>query len=484
MTDGNAQSSLKIGWAKADITPVKPVMLGGQFHARASEGVKDPLTATALALQSGQEGIVFASCDLLYATDELRDSVRSAACSMVRELKGEMIVINGTHTHTAPQLNPMPEAWRMAAEKYNTIDGPEYIAWASQKIASAIADAWNSRKPGGFSFGVGAAVVGRNRRWTNTKGVSRMYGDTNDPEFSHIEGWEDHSLNVLATHDTSGKITGLVVNIACPSQATEGLYEVSADYWHDTRVELRRLLGDSLFVLPQCSAAGDQSPHHIINKKAELRMLELLGRTQREEIAHRISQTVAQILPAISKKIDYSPVMRRTFKLLNLPVNALTEEDAATALGEAKIHEDECRRFVAQLEADPSLYDQPRWYAPSSAEGYRAEWFRNVAKRFEMQKSNPAKPVELHVLRLGDMVFSTNPFEYYLDFGAYIKARSSAVQTFLVQLCGGGTYVPSKRSQAGGGYGSIPASNPVGPEGGRVLAQESVSAINALFEQQ
>ena len=96
---------------------------------------------------------------------------------------------------------------------------------------------------------------------------------------------------------------------------------------------------------------------------------------------------------------------------------------------------------------------------------------------------NPAKPVELHVLRLGDMVFSTNPFEYYLDFGAYIKARSSAVQTFLVQLCGGGTYVPSKRSQAGGGYGSIPASNPVGPEGGRVLAQESVSAINALFEQ-
>ena len=33
-----------IGWALADITPDKPVLLSGQFHARISEGIMDPVT--------------------------------------------------------------------------------------------------------------------------------------------------------------------------------------------------------------------------------------------------------------------------------------------------------------------------------------------------------------------------------------------------------------------------------------------------------
>jgi len=45
-------------------------------------------------------------------------------------------------------------------------------------------------------------------------------------------------------------------------------------------------------------------------------------------------------------------------------------------------------------------------------------------------------PVEIHVIRLGDMAIATNRFELYLDFGIRIKARSKAVQTFVVQLAG------------------------------------------------
>jgi len=45
-------------------------------------------------------------------------------------------------------------------------------------------------------------------------------------------------------------------------------------------------------------------------------------------------------------------------------------------------------------------------------------------------------PVEIHAIRLGDMAIATNRFELYLDFGIRIKARSKAVQTFVVQLAG------------------------------------------------
>jgi len=59
-----------------------------------------------------------------------------------------------------------------------------------------------------------------------------------------------------------------------------------------------------------------------------------------------------------------------------------------------------------------------------------------VLDRFELQKTQPTMPVEVHVIRLGDMAIATNRFELYLDFGIRIKARSKAVQTFVVQLAG------------------------------------------------
>ena len=39
---------LLVGWSSVDITPESPVPLQGQFAARVSEGVLDPLTATVL----------------------------------------------------------------------------------------------------------------------------------------------------------------------------------------------------------------------------------------------------------------------------------------------------------------------------------------------------------------------------------------------------------------------------------------------------
>ncbi len=109
-------------------------------------------------------------------------------------------------------------------------------------------------------------------------------------------------------------------------------------------------------------------------------------------------------------------------------------------------------------------------------------WYRRVRERYEeQQKAAPFRDVRLHVIRLGDIAIATNPFEYYLDFGIYIKARTPALQTFLVQLAGPGTYVPSARSIAGGGYGSVPASNPIGPDGGRQVAEATIDALLRMW---
>lgn len=76
---------------------------------------------------------------------------------------------------------------------------------------------------------------------------------------------------------------------------------------------------------------------------------------------------------------------------------------------------------------------------------------------------------------------ATNQFELFTDFGIAIKARSPAVQTFVVQLAGPGTYLPSERGLRGGGYRAVAESNEVGPEAGQMLVDQTVSRIRELF---
>jgi len=83
-------------------------------------------------------------------------------------------------------------------------------------------------------------------------------------------------------------------------------------------------------------------------------------------------------------------------------------------------------------------------------------------------------------VRLGDIVIATNPFELFLDFGIQIKARSPAIQTFVVQLAGNGSYIPTERALAGKGYGAEPVSNPIGPEGGKMIVEETIKILKNL----
>jgi len=87
----------------------------------------------------------------------------------------------------------------------------------------------------------------------------------------------------------------------------------------------------------------------------------------------------------------------------------------------------------------------------------------------------------LHVVRLGDVAIATNDFELFTDYGIQIQARSPAVQTFVIQLAGPATYLPSQRAVRAGGYSAIVENNLIGPEGGQVLVDRTVKAIEDLW---
>ncbi len=496
MSNGT-KPQLLIGWASRDVTPERPVLLRGQFHARISEGILDPITVTALALEGVQDGratgqAVMVSCDCVHISKDLAAAVTERLRERLPEIDTQSVCLNATHTHTAPgnsaddprSIGSLPPCKGFSAQELGIMEPHEYLSFLTGRIVDAMEEAWRNRAPGGVGFGVGQAVVGHNRRITYFSGETRMYGQTDDPEFSHIEGGTDHAVNLLCTWNKDTGLTGIVVNVACPSQVSEHLFQVSADYWHDTRTELRRRLGAALFVLPQCSAAGDQSPHVQVGKLAEERMLRLAGRTQRQDIAARIADTVSAILPLVEQDIDWNPRFAHRVEILHLPVRKLTEGDVREAAAEAEKSRSRYEALRKDLEAHPEKMQRPRWYVDITAAYSRMLWSQGVERRFKSQQTQRTQPVTIHVIRVGSIAFATNPFEYYLDFGIQIKARSPAVQTFVVQLTGGdavGSYLPTVRATAGGGYGALPASTPIGPEGGRLLAQRTVELIKELW---
>jgi hypothetical protein len=480
------EGPLSLGWASRDITPTRPVAVRGQFNLRIATHAKDPLTLTALAVEGGGEGVILASLDSCSADPEVVDRARDALATRLPGLDPTGLIASGTHTHTAPFAGGagglQDDADYMAdlLDRYpDYMSIAEYTDLAVEALVSAACEAWEKRRPGSVSWGYSYAVVGENRRVRYFDDRAVMYGKTSDPDFSHIEGHVDHGVNLLFTYDAAKRPTGLVVNVACPSQASEGGQDyLSADYWHEVRQEVRGRYGAGLFILPQCSAAGDQSPHRLIAARAEERMLRLkhgdgLDRSRnqglRRDIARRIADAVGDAEPAVRAEARDRVVLKREHRKLDLPHWDVTEAEYAAL-------QTEMAQLRAQLE---SVGEGDRLSGEYTSLSCRLAWCQRAADRYTRPLESVA--AEMSILRLGDVAFVTAPFEYYLDFGDRIKGRSPALQTFIVQLASGGCYLPTERAAAGLSYGAVPASCRVAPRGGQMMVDEAVATMEAMF---
>jgi hypothetical protein len=504
--------NLQIGWSSVDLTPDKPVLLAGQFHARVSEGVLDPITATALAFEYGSgetsDKVIMISCDLVSISDggrdrspdNLRDNVRKILKNNLPEVRSDQIFLNATHTHTAPNVGTAADTRSIHGVELDVMTPAECLNYVSARVAKVAEEAWKKRQPGGISYGLGQAVVGHNRHTVDMDGRSIMYRNANFPEFSHVEGYEDHSVNLLYTWDKNINLTGIIINVPCPSQVTEGLFMLSADYWNEARVEVRKRLGKNIYILPQCSAAGDQAPHIQVAAGAEERMQRLIvkdsikaGRTsmaQRVQIGLRIADAVTSVLPYMKDNIEWDPVFEHRMIMTGLSRRKAEKVDKNAPDATRKIlglvdkttpeaYEQRYNQLLKEITENPDLKKKPRWYVEIT-NAYAKMSGRGRTKSSPSEKTPDKLPVEIHVVRLGDIVIATNPFELYLDYGIRIKGRSPAVQTFIVQLTGSGSYLPSARAVAGGSYGA--ATTAIGPEGGQELVENTLELINTVWQ--
>lgn len=500
-------SEIKIGWASRDVSTDKPVDIPGQFCIRVSQGVIDPITVTALVVDSGDDLAVFLSADFVSIRPFLVEEVRAKVAELLPGFPVEKILINATHTHAAASYykdDPISMATpaQVPHPEIEITSGDEYRAFLVPQMAEAVLEAFNSRTPGGIAYGYGYAAVAHSRRVVYFDDVSKrpgaagrsgmivaghavMYGNTDDDKFSHYEAGTDHFVNLFYTFDPEGTLTGAIVNVPCPSQNSESEWRLTADYWHNVRTILREKYGD-IHLLPQCAAAGDLAPRILHYKKAQERRFRLkYGDSNplnvrelyaRKDIAERICNAFDEVFDWARKDIRTELPVSHIVKTVDLSRRFITDEEYENEL--KQLEELEKAGFATEGTPRERLIHDSTLVA-------RRNRCKRILQRYQEQTENPKLQMELHVIRIGDVAFASNCFELYMDYMHRIQARSPFSQTFIVQLCGTptacGGYLATKRGEWGKGYSASLYCNQVSADGGQELVEETVQTLKSIY---
>jgi hypothetical protein len=479
-------SPLLIGWAEADTTPEGKVDLYGQYYHRVSKGIHSRLSATALALESAdKEQAVMVSLDLVGFEPSFQEDLRSMLGPALPDLDVSKVMLNVIHTHNAPRVDAIVGiGW--LEELPEVMPVSEYRNFLLERLKALVIEAWSNRKPGGVTKALSSARVGHCRRAVYTSGTSEMYGVTDREDFAGMESGEDSGVDLLFTFDEDRKPTGVILNLACPSQVMESTYHISSDFMGETRRLLKKRFGESFRTLGQISAAGCQSPRDLArNYRGEPDFWHEDGVT---EIGRRLLLAVENGFPQDAAHIDTSPVLRHHKETVSLPRRRASYQEYLEAKRqleqlEAVMPEDEAfRDFCQEVERNEKIPGRPGPYDSKLHHFVLIQNNKAVVERYLDQNISPTLDVEIHAIRLCDAVFVTNPFELFLDFGHQIKARSVAQQTFIVELCCGMTgYVPTARAEQLGGYGGSIINGHVGSEGGKLLVDLTEKMISYLW---
>lgn len=497
-------SRMKIGWGRRDVSTTEKVNIPGQMYMRISEGVLDPLMITALCIDGGQgnDTVIFCSCDQGNFNNNMVPRALERLTQRRPDIPAESVILNCTHTHTCTDGRPVPE---YSPDGIKIYPPEKYMDFYFDKFVEAVAEAWDSRSEGGVAYGYGYAVVAHSRRSVyfedmsliknnpvSPNGHSVMYGNTREPLFSHYEAGADHFVNLMFTVDANDRLTGIVVNIPCPSQTSEAFKKLSADYWHDIREGVKKTFGDHVYVLPQCGAAGDLSPRVLHYKEAQKRRMALKygldydlsegnrsidkAMAERYDIAERVLDAIREVYGWAIKDIHHEAAVKLQKIEAMLSARKITPEERDWAAeniermkqnipGEGCATAEEIRKAVTQYN---SIKD------------------RNMAilQKYDRQGEDPKHPTTVYAVQIGEVAFATNQFELYMDYMHRIQARSPFIQTFIVQLAAPeyGGYLATERGVAGKGYSASLFDNRVSAKGGQELVELTLDALERLHQ--
>lgn len=403
---------LKVGMAKADITPALGCLLYGYVDIRYARRVLDPLSINVIALeQSGEKVLLFSAeiCALnLEVCSEMREAIAEAT-----GVKADHIIYSCIHTHSGP-VTRSSAGWGTTDMNYiNGILLPKSIEVAQRALADMA--------PAMMGIGKTNSLAGINRREIDANGEV-ILGQNPDGPYDPI-------MTVITFRAIGGNTIGTMIHFASHPTAVGINLSITRD-WPGYMIDrIEQITGAPCMYVN--GAEGNVGPRLSNGRTyADEFYLEENGLIAAED-AQRAYDSIN------SFKVPELKVKTGSLDLLYAPVPTLEElEQELAAMDPDNLYLTEKTRYPQLLELK--------------------------ALRESGEELPTAKQIHQTVLALDGLAMVPYAFEVFSDIGLALRARSPYEDTLLLGLTGGSyAYLPVKEQIPYGGYeiNSFRASN-------------------------
>ncbi len=410
---------IRAGAAQVEITPPVGTSLAGYFHDRVSEGVRDPLRAHALILESAGEKMALVSCDLICLS---RDTVEPAKRIIEQQtgIPPSNVLICATHTHTGPdtragRLIPTNEAW--------LAELPGMIA---ASVEAAAADTFDAiLLPGRHSeTRLGSNRLGRKKDGSEVFGKEDVIGPA---------GPIDPELVGMSVRDHEGEVHAVISNYAMHADTMGGNF-ISAGWPGEMAKALAQVYGDDCISVFLNGTCGDINHHHWTPSRHVGK-----GPHKSTQMGRMMAGLAINCTEAAEpmETAEISALLR----VVEIPYYTRDEQMRA---------EVEALRASGQLDTKDQF----------------------IVERFdEWPHDGEMAPVTVQALRIGEALFVGLPGEVFVEWGLEIKHWSPRQFTFVAELANDWFgYIPTSDQAERGAYGAKPIlSRRLCADGGRQM---------------
>lgn len=454
--------SWMIGFGSADITPRGGrSSLEGQFETRITDVVAEPLEANCLWIQSEGSTSIWVSCDACHICQSLTDEVCARLSERVDGFRPEMLMLAATHIHTGPyhERGGWLTLTGVVGDDEGAMTAAEYRAQMAEGIVEAVKAAREDLRPRRVEIAIAPVITGVSRRVVYRDGTAKMYGELDPEHFYRMEARDGGPMQLMYVYDADGgALRGVVADVPCTAQCDEHADYITSDYWGVVRRRLRGVWGDGVALVPLVRAAGDLSPHAMIDRyPGEARTGEPMSRTMGNRVADAIEWFRSRPLWRLEGRCH-----RHASEIVELPVWPVSEAEYRAA-----------KAYMADggnYRADGSAKDP---FAHANA------WTR--VHRVERDPKTVA--VRVNATRLDGVALVSLPFEMYVGYADRIRVHFPQALIFDVELTSENLgYLPTREAIAGGHYSANIFNGVCDADGGDVFVDKCVGVIRSLFE--
>ncbi len=454
----------KLGAAKTGMTPPKGSIIGDSYGIRVSEGVHDELYIKTLVFEQAGQRVAFITLDVISLPHLLVMKSRA----LIHKQTGiavNNIILNATHLHAGPQMNPL--FWDVVGGSAK-LKSQEYTHKLPELILESVKSAISKIQPVHVSIGnVQETSISFNRRFLMKDGTFKTNPGKLNPNIVRPAGPIDPSLSMVYFESLDKKPVAILVNFAL-HVAVVGGNNFSSDFPGVMSDLIGKVKGEEVVTVFTNGTSGNINHIDVSNSN------QLSGFDESQRIGTILADRVLNALNSL-RPISITS-LKAKIQVVNLPVFKVVEKlemiwakDVISKFGKPK------GSGFADVVSAWRILDLVKYKGELDTR-------HNSTTTVPLTDDGSALRSEVSVITFGDqMALVGFPGDAFVELGLGIKLNSPFPFTIVSEQSGNGTisYMPNKKAFPEGQYevNSVRYSS----GGGESLVDAALETLISIF---